>query len=320
MQKTFRDSLGQTCEVIPGFAKDVFQGDRGGGNAGYFQSDQDCTQPEATLARMEGVANRVRLSTRLLDSVAPAENGQTLVIGASHGEECLWLANELGDQCGQITGTNLTELDPLVGGILDAFSKLLDNPEHAAHCASQVKLSRDDIAISSLPDKHFTRVFSWQTFEHVMDPLAGFQNLSRVLQPGGVGFIEYNPFFSVDGAHWPATIDIPWAHARMEQVEFERSVFSLHPDRQADAASFVHRAINRMTQQQMLGYARDAELELVAFLPRIRTEDILLLTPGIVDGVRAMYPLATAADLAARIVRVVVRKSPDEEKTKASCS
>ena len=150
-----------------------------------------------------------------------------------------------------------------------------------------------------------------------MDPRAGFENVSRVLRPGGVGYIEYNPFFSIDGAHWPATIDIPWAHARMENTEFERAVFTLHPDRQKDAVSFVHRAINRMTQQQMLGYAHDAELEIVAFLPRIRTEDLLSLTPQIVNGVRALYPLASPADLAARIVRVVVRKSPDSAEARA---
>ena len=317
MKSTFRDSLGQACEVIPGFANSVFQGDRGGGNSGYFQSEQNCTQPDSTRARLEGVANRVQLAARLLDSVAPAANGPALVIGASHGEECLWLADQLGDRCDRIIGTNLTELDPFDGGVLKAFSDISGNPEHAAHCSDRIELCRDDIATSSLPTGHFTRVCSWQTFEHVMDPRAGFENVSRVLRPGGVGYIEYNPFFSIDGAHWPATIDIPWAHARMENTEFERAVFTLHPDRQKDAVSFVHRAINRMTQQQMLGYAHDAELEIVAFLPRIRTEDLLSLTPQIVNGVRALYPLASPSDLAARIVRVVVRKPPDAAETRA---
>ena len=87
MQRTFRDSLGQTCEVIPDFAKDVFQGDLGGRNAGYFQSDQDSMQANAAHARIQGVANRVRLATRLLNSVAPTQIGPALVIGASHGEE-----------------------------------------------------------------------------------------------------------------------------------------------------------------------------------------------------------------------------------------
>src|SRR5690606_13729445 len=100
----------------------------------------------------------------------------------------------------------------------------------------------------------FDRVCSWQTFEHIMDPGAAFSTIARVLRPGGAAFIEYNPFFSIDGAHWSGTIDIPWAHARLDHEDYQRAQTQLHPDRPAYACSFVRDGIHRMTQSQAQAY------------------------------------------------------------------
>lgn len=120
-----------------------------------------------------------------------------------------------------------------------------------------------------------------------MDPGAAMRSIHRLLRPGALAFIEYNPFYSIDGAHWSGTIDIPWAHARLDDADFERALHELHPGRPEWTCRFLRTQVNRMTQADLLALAEDAGLAVEAFLPRVRTEDVMLLDSEILGAVSA---------------------------------
>ncbi|MFG0246568.1 MAG: methyltransferase domain-containing protein [Phycisphaerales bacterium JB052] len=293
-------SWARRCPPVPGFAKTIFVDRHATASnvSGYPTTDQN------KLRYIEGVGNRVTLARQLLCTLTPeARCDDTLVVGAGDGCECLWLS--------RLDGGRVTGLDRKGDGgaieqrLLDDFGQLQSMPEAGPEA---IELISDDICACSLADASFDRVLSWQTFEHIMDPAAALREIHRVLRPGGVAFIEYNPFFSIDGAHWVGTIDIPWAHARLADDEFEDAVTTLHPGRPAYAGRLVRKGINRMSHAQCRDFAHEAGFEVVEFLPRVRTEDALVLDDRILSQVLARYPQARPIDLLCRIVRVVLRK------------
>jgi SAM-dependent methyltransferase len=298
---SFTDAHGRQLAVVPGFAARIFQRDRAviasatgyAGIAGQHAGD------------MAGIRSRVALGTHLiatLASDAPARD--VLVIGASDGRECIWLAHEGAER---VVGIDIEPSKVISDDAWRGYEACVPGAD-LARIRPRIDLRRDDICRSALPDASFDRIHSWQTFEHIMDPAAALREIARLLRPGGVASIEYNPFFSIDGAHWAATIDIPWAHARLDREDLRAAVRQLHTDPQDWAADFVHTGINRMCLSDLSEMTAAAGLEMLALLPRLRTEDLLALDQTIVKEVRERFPAAQMIDLGSRIVRVVVRR------------
>lgn len=297
--------------VRPGFARTIFVGDRATIPAatGYPTVREPAgDQPggDQLSAYMRGVRSRVELARRLLGALAPDTGGQSVVVvGSGDGSECLWLAHE--DQA-LVTGIDVSAKETIAPELAGALERVVGEAGSGQRASGLVELRTQDICQPVLDGASVDRVYSWQTFEHVMNPGAALGEIARLLRPGGAAFIEYNPFYSIDGAHWAGTIDIPWAHVRLDDDAFERTLETLHPDRPEYAARFVREFINRMTQHDLQEHAREAGLEVVEMLPRVRTEDALVLTSAILDQARARYPGVRPIDLLCRIVRVVLRK------------
>ena len=259
-------------------------------------------------AYMRGVRNRVELGRDLLTTLGAETDGPTLVVGAGDGAECIWLH--------ALSHTEVIGLDLKVPDALDpdlwsqCRSVLADEPEPATDKLDTraVSLVAADIAEADLGDGRFLTVYSWQTFEHILDPAAALQRIAAMLAPGGLAYIEYNPFFSLDGGHWVGTIDIPWAHVRLSSDDLDRAIHSLHPGRPKWSAPFVRDHINRMTHADLHRFASDAGLAVEAFLPRVRTEDVKLLDADTLNAIRRLDDRPTIADLTSRMVRAVLRK------------
>jgi SAM-dependent methyltransferase len=301
--RCFVDSHGNAHAILPGLSDSLFMRDkpRHAMHTGYS---------EDRAGYMRGVRSRVQLGSGLVrtlrDRAAPeSPSPDILVVGAGDGAECVWLQTmESATVSGVDLRTDGVISQALLSGATSADPAAAPDPDRIRLMAADITHPNP----AGLIDQQFDAVYSWQTFEHIMDPAAAMQTISTLLRPGGLAFIEYNPFYSIDGAHWCATIDIPWAHARFDHTDLERAINTLHPGRPDWSAPFVRDRINRMTHADLLKHAAMAGLELKAFLPRVRTEDVMLLDPDTLEAIRRMDDRPTIADLTSRMVRVVFRK------------
>lgn len=75
----------------------------------------------------------------------------------------------------------------------------------------QVAFLEMDAARIGLAANSIDCVFSFNSFEHFPDPTAVFQEIMRVLRPGGYIYLDFGPlFWSAKGAHQFKTINIPY--------------------------------------------------------------------------------------------------------------
>jgi SAM-dependent methyltransferase len=173
---------------------------------------------------------------------------------------------------------------------------------------SAVAFVDDDITSSTLDAASFDAIVSFEVLEHVGQPDAAFAAMRRLLKPGGVGYHDYNPFFSLIGGHSLCTLDFPWGHARLDHGDVERYLAELRPDAAAQTLRFFDESLNRMTLADMRLAVVSAGLELVAVLPWSDRSLSGMLTTDILAEVHRTYPSATAEDLLATFVSVVVRR------------
>jgi len=252
---------------------------------------------------LERVDARVELAARTLALFGWVVDGaRVLVVGASEGGEVACLIRR---GARSVVGTDYGDVfegDGRIGARRERVMRTLG--EHAARATFEI----DDIAGSQLETGSFDLVLSWQTLEHVADPAGAMREMARLLPPGGLAFHEYNPFFAIDGGHSLCTLEAPWGHARVTPAEFARYVRERRPEEAAEAERFFTGALNRMTLADLDDHVRGAGLTRETLLPRTRTEDLMALTPEILEDVRRLYPRAGVTDLISRVVRVVARR------------
>jgi SAM-dependent methyltransferase len=171
-----------------------------------------------------------------------------------------------------------------------------------------VEFVEDDITSSALSPSSFDAVVSFEVLEHVRDPMATFAAIHRLLKPGGIGYHDYNPFFSILGGHSLGTLDFPWGHARLGDADLERYLIENRPAEAAQALRFLDESLNRMTIAGLRGAVAASGLELLALVPWSDRSLIRLLSADALREVQRVYPTATVEDLLATFVAVVVRR------------
>ncbi len=261
---------------------------------------------------LDDLASRLALAERIIQTCGGQLTGsRVLAVGCGDALEPVYLA---GWGAASVVGidhrqdTRQAENERLRRL---AVAHLAASGRSNAQTVDAVDLLADDITASQLPDASFDLVGSWRTLEHIIDPEAAMREMFRVVRPGGLAYHEYNPFFGLDGGHALVTLDTPWGHVRLDAEDVGRYLRTCRPAEAERAMMYYHNHLNRMTIGQVSRAARSAGFEVVALVPRSRTEDLLEMTPQIFQAARRNYPAITLNDLVCRIVRVVLRRPAD---------
>ncbi len=70
-------------------------------------------------------------------------------------------------------------------------------------------------------DGWFHVVVSFNAFEHIPEPAAALDEIARVLAPGGVAFLTFDPVWTADsGGHFSHYVPEPWAHLVMDTESY----------------------------------------------------------------------------------------------------
>ena len=64
-----------------------------------------------------------------------------------------------------------------------------------------------------LPDESIDVVYTIDTIEHLSQPKEILQDVFRVLRPGGLFLVHFNPWLNPHGHHLEDMITFPWPHA-----------------------------------------------------------------------------------------------------------
>jgi SAM-dependent methyltransferase len=101
--------------------------------------------------------------------------------------------------------------------------------------------------VPALPES-FDVVFSWSTFEHVLDPPAMLREIRRILQPDGVFFLQVWPLFhAFHGGHLWLSVPEPFAHLRHAPHEIEARLDGRPATDPTRTAVDEFRSLNRAT-------------------------------------------------------------------------
>lgn len=172
----------------------------------------------------------------------------------------------------------------------------------------KVSFVEDNIVSSELSSNSFDVVCSWESLEHITDIKGAFNQINRLLKPGGLAFHEYNPFFSLNGGHSLCTLDFLWGHARLAEKDFVRYLDENRPYEKEQALRFYRENLNRMTLSDLSSCAVDAGLETLALFPLAKKSHWQLLTKECIEQAYSIYSTLTPMDFVSPTVWVVHRK------------
>lgn len=175
----------------------------------------------------------------------------------------------------------------------------------------RVVFVEDDITTSALEPASLDAIVSFEVLEHVHRPAAAFASMARLLKPGGIGYHDYNPFFSLIGGHSLCTLDFAWGHARLGPADFERYLLEIRATEAGQALRFYRESLNRMTLADLRTVVAAAGLELLALISWSDRTLLPRLTHDVLTEVRRTYPTAGVEDLLATYAAVIVRRPLD---------
>jgi SAM-dependent methyltransferase len=100
-----------------------------------------------------------------------------------------------------------------VGGNVDAVLERLP-----------LQFFKMDASAMAFQDGSYDLLVSRSAIEHIGAVEEAFDEMARVVRPGGLMYLSTDPYFFPRGCHKSGVVDIPWAHARLTLDEYRRFV------------------------------------------------------------------------------------------------
>jgi 2-polyprenyl-3-methyl-5-hydroxy-6-metoxy-1,4-benzoquinol methylase len=313
----FRDSRGKNHPLIVGLRdrlkpkwRTMFQ----------HPSNEDQHLSEATVAKsMDDWWNRIEQMERFLSMHSATFKGKDVVeVGAYGGATAFALARA---GAARVVGTDIaayyirqTPGQELSTESITAKNRELTKRRDAFRKAvgeeiwSRVSFLEDNICSSSLQTESADVIVSWEVLEHLKHPARAFEQMFRILKPGGVAVHEYNPFFSQDGGHSLCTLDFPWGHTRLSEEDFQRYLREIRPSEEEVAKEFYLGNLNRMTTADLRRYVTNAGFTPVSILSWIEARHFDELAVDALGDTTHCYPSCNLTDMISPTVWVLLRK------------
>ena len=153
-------------------------------------------------------------------------------------------------------------------------------------------------------------IYSASVLEHIQNLKAAFVEMHRILKPGGAMIHNYAPYFSHDGGHALCIPDSPWAHTRMDEVNYIGYLKEMRPLEKDIAVDWYLRALNRrMPLTEVQKWVVLAGFEIVLWMAKPSPQPHLReLTPEIIRESFIAFPHISLSDLVVRSVSFVAIK------------
>jgi SAM-dependent methyltransferase len=307
----FEKSIGsRTIETDPAAAEEVARqasarvpslfipGSRN--DAGLSEFVPDRSQLKATLAvfRRRHASMFSKLAAAGVYSVP--QQGSILEIGYTTGGHSIFAFEQLGYRAFGI--------DNYYGGLVDHVSL----PMHLKSIlGSEAGLLVGDVTkTTQISSESLDVVFSASVLEHIQDLKGAFEEMYRVLKPGGAMIHNYAPYFSHDGGHALGIGDSPWVHVRLSESDYLRYIAELRPNEQHVAHEWIAGALHRDVPQwkmQRLVSATGFRIRMWMAKPS-PLRFLRDLSPQIIEDCFANTPDIGIEDLVSRSVSFVAVK------------
>lgn len=172
---------------------------------------------------------------------------------------------------------------------------------------SKIKFIEDDISNSKIENDYLDIICSWQVMEHVRDPRRAFQEMFRILKPGGIAYHVYSSFCHFVGGHSLCTLDFPWGHCRLSPEDFERYLKKYRPNEYEVATRFYHQSLNRISIKQSLDIIRELGFKLITMNESKIKWPKKFVDKKLLDEIHNFYPDIVLNDLLSSIELVIAK-------------
>ena len=171
----------------------------------------------------------------------------------------------------------------------------------------QSKLLFYDVSVFEMDfDNEFDIIFSWETFEHIMDPKGALEKIYKALKPGGISFC-------ISGGHSMCTLDYPFSHILLTNEDFKRYLGEFPPTNPPVKYSelsfnFFTKNLNRMTHKDLKTHIKNTGFEIIDFIPTPDLNVLKFIDYSLLKISQDLYPTLTLNDLLCSNVYFIIKK------------
>jgi ubiquinone/menaquinone biosynthesis C-methylase UbiE len=161
-----------------------------------------------------------------------------------------------------------------------------------------------------IADASFDVIVSTSVIEHLTDIEKSFQEMYRVLRPGGLGMHFYCPYFGPQGGHSLMTLDFPWGHVCLDRSEILDYLAVVRPYELPRAKQFLLQELP--TRPNHLHEIQESIIRAGFQLKRwdegVRQSHVPWLDKTLWKEVKGLFPRVTLRDLMVNTVWMVLVK------------
>ncbi len=170
------------------------------------------------------------------------KNDKILEIGYESGGHSLFALEKLG--------FHVTGIDNGYSG-LRSVSLLPEKIKKSIQSNAQFVIG-DITKKTSFNSENFSAINSIAVLEHILDLPSAFQEMYRILKPGGIIIHSYDPYFHPAGGHGLGVLDMPWGHLQVSPDEYERYIKEFRPFEIDQAINWYKNGVHKKYPKRLM--------------------------------------------------------------------